>query len=505
MNVSRTSNLFALCLLPAMSAVHAANWTISPRVDVIETYTDNISLAQAGNSDDFITEVNPAISINGEGKRLKLRFDYRMQNLIYANNSNLDNTNHQLSTSGNAELVERFFFVDAAASISQQLISNTGVIGLDNLSGTGNRTDVYTYSVSPYLTHRFGGYVTSEVRYTFDRTEVGSGASDSDAHQFDVSLASGRRFTKFRWDLKYHNQQLDRGTSASDASYENATGNIRYGLHRKFDLLARGGYEHNDFDSAAANNVVTKNGTYWSGGFDWHPSKKFALEALYGSRNTSANLRLAPIERTSFELGWQDRDIGTNPGTSWNMNLTHRTRRSRWSAVYFEDTTTTQQLLREVVNAQLVFLGIPLFDASGQPITTPINVFSLTDDIFLRKRFQVSTELNTGKSNFGLSLFKEDREYQVIADDESSIGGNASWTWDFANRTKSTISAGWQKTDFRSLAREDKLWNINLGITRSIRRNVTGNINFRHLENDSDTAANSYDENRASVSLNISF
>lgn len=513
----KTRIQFASGLVVVLAAcpLYAANWTISPSVVVQETYTDNVTLASSNEQDDFITEINPTISIRGEGKRLQLKFDYKMENLIYANDSSRNDTNHQLSASANAELVERFLFLDATGSISQQLISNTGPVALDNLSVTGNRTDVYTYSLSPYVTHRFGGYVDSELRYTYRGTDSGQGASDSNSNAINLSLASGKRFTQLHWNFNFNHSELDRDT-ASDTSTENASGEIRYAVNRKLDVLAQGGYENNDI----ATTIRTNDGTYWSAGFDWHPSRKFSLQVLKGDSDQSATVRLNPLERTSFEATYRDRDVGLNPGNSWNASLNHRTRRSTWAATYSEDTTTLQdQLFDETAFyaryepfyfsptgniADNILLGyedkttgflIPISD-----VETP-----LTDEVFVRKRLRLSTSLNTGKSDVNVSVFTETREYIVAGDDETVIGGNASWGWKFAPRTRSNISAGWQKTDFRSSDREDKLWNVRLGITRSIRRDVTGSVDFRHLKNDSNTVTNSYDENRASVRLNIFF
>ena len=84
-----------LLICPAYST--AADWKITPRLSLLETYTDNVTLATRGNEkSDFITQINPGVSLTGTGARLKVNANYTMQNLFYANESGPNRTVHQL-------------------------------------------------------------------------------------------------------------------------------------------------------------------------------------------------------------------------------------------------------------------------------------------------------------------------------------------------------------------------------------------------------------------------
>lgn len=485
----------------------SAEWTITPTVIVSETYTDNVTLAANGQEDsDFITEVNPAISIRGEGRHLKLNFDYRMQNIFYADSSDRNAINHQLGADANAELIDKLLFLDLEGNIGQQSISNTGRTSRDNLSITNNRTDVIAYSISPYLAHRFGGYMDAELRYTYEASETGQGASDSESNGIDLSISSGRKFSRLKWSLNYSSDELDRDTT-TDTKYESTSGEIRYAAHRKIDLVVQGGDENNDFNGA----LDTVNGSYWSAGFDWHPSQKISLQVLSGDKDESATLRINPMERTSLEVTYRDREVGTNPGGSWDAKFSHRTRRSTWNASYTETTTTTQE---ELLDDNIIFRGV---DAAGRSIyentetgETFINppsgeIFSPTDEVFIRKRTQLSTSLRTGKSNINAGVYSEKREFQAAGDDEDIVGGNISWSWQFAPRTESVLSSGWQQTAFRSSTREDERFDLTLGISRSFSREARGSLNYTYYENDSSLSSSSYEENRISAQVYFSF
>ena len=77
----------------------AGDWSIVPRIDVKEYYSDNISLAQAGQErHDFVTSVAPALSIRGLGARVTGNIDYRYQTVDYARNT--PSEIHQSSAGG---------------------------------------------------------------------------------------------------------------------------------------------------------------------------------------------------------------------------------------------------------------------------------------------------------------------------------------------------------------------------------------------------------------------
>ncbi|MDO9188337.1 MAG: TIGR03016 family PEP-CTERM system-associated outer membrane protein, partial [Sulfurimicrobium sp.] len=127
-SVSLTTSRSAMgaMLLLSLNSI-AADWKITPSLDLKETYSDNIRLASPGNEkSDFVTQINPGISLTGTGPRLKVNARYGMQNLIYAEESSRNTLRHQLNAGANAELLDDLLYLDGKASISQQNISTFG-------------------------------------------------------------------------------------------------------------------------------------------------------------------------------------------------------------------------------------------------------------------------------------------------------------------------------------------------------------------------------------------
>ena len=139
-----TAAFGALAALIFSSYSGAAEWRVLPRLNLSETYTDNVRLGTRGGGEDFVTQINPGIVIRGDARRFNLNIDYTMNNLIYAENSNLTRMRQQLNALGTAELIQNLFFVDGRASITQQNLSLLGPQAINNVNVTGNRADVRT-------------------------------------------------------------------------------------------------------------------------------------------------------------------------------------------------------------------------------------------------------------------------------------------------------------------------------------------------------------------------
>ena len=503
----RHRKIQALCIVLLMSwhtTLFAAQWRVQPTLQLAETYTDNVALAPPGGEEsEFVTQVNPGISLHGQGGRLKLDLNYVLQNAIYASDGNRNSSNHQLAAKGNAELVKNIFFVDARSSISQQIVDATGRVGLDNLN-LGNRADVFTYGLSPYLKLRLASYADAELRFSDDRVEnQSSRVSDAESLQYTAHINSGPRFARLQWDADYLQQDLNR-KEKDNSHYQRANANVQYHFLSSWSLLARGGYEDNRLPRI----TDLHNGSYWSAGLEWAPSRRFRASATKGENNWDADLFLQPIERTSLHVGYRERDVGLIRGPSWNVSLSHRTRRTTWLASYTESSTTVQtlQLTGQQFFTLLDSQGNLVVDPNtGLPIVLVQNIFSLTDQDFIRKRGQLAVTLHSGKSDIVFSVFNENRTYSLTDATEEVAGTTASWTWRFAPRTSAMIGGGWQRRNPVNTDLHEDIWNGSVALMRTVSRNVNASLEYSHLQHNTFVAFGDYGENRVTAQLNMRF
>jgi uncharacterized protein (PEP-CTERM system associated) len=496
-------------LLPM--ALHAGEWDITPSISLAQIYTDNVDLEPDNERDAYITEVSPGISLSGGGGRFTANIDYRMQNFFSSENNFSPNTNHQLNASTTTELARDLFFLDADSSAGQTLLDAGGTRSRDNFTDNRNRTTVWTYSVSPYLTPHFGEFADAILRYRTGGVIYSKGeASDSRIHNVSAGINSGRHFSTLTWgaDYNYTKQNRD-SSSASDVTYEEVSGNAQYRLTRYLRLDGNAGYTNDDFDSSDD----FDNGTYWSVGAFYQRSRFWSAGATKGRNLTTATLGLFPTRRTALTIDYRDQDVGRrSTGETWTGTFSHTTRRSSWSATYIEDTTTSQERQLE---DQGGFLLVDPVTGEPNPNPQPGDVVvevplgpttSLTDEVQERKRGQGTVGFNTGKSGLRATVFYQKTRSLESLDEEETRGINGSWNFRLAPRTNSILSANWDRsTGNRNDRGDSDYWYVQASLRRQIRTNLNGSLTYRFQRQDSDDDDNDYDENSVIARLTATF
>ena len=275
--VSTVSALASLFLLSSPSVI-AAEWKFTPRVGLAEIYSDNVSLTPLGTErSEFITQLTPGLTVIGDGPRLKLRADYELQNFAYARQGSVS-SHHQLNGVADAELVDQLFFLNGKASVSQQPISPFGTQSVSNANQITNRTEIKTFSVNPYLQHRFGSAAIAEMRYAHDTvTSDSAGFQDSNSDSLRFSVDSGTAFRTVGWSWRYSRQDTDY-ENANSLRTEETAASLRYLLTPRFALTSSIGYEKSNYLSLGAR----PQGSFWQAGINWAPTSRTNLEASGG-------------------------------------------------------------------------------------------------------------------------------------------------------------------------------------------------------------------------------
>lgn len=487
-------------------------WEIVPRVGVETTYSDNINQAPDDQAEaDLVLQVNPGISMRKRGGRLEWLLDYTAQGVLYVNNSDANTINNYLRTFGTAELHKNSLFVDAYGSISKALISSNGRLDPGdpgNISLTDNRTTATSFGISPYWRQNFGGWAEGLLRYRYDNTGYGLSEFDSSSHTVDFNLASGRQFSLLSWNLDYAYQRQESGQSdergndgnGADNQRESVAGQVQYRLSDSWSLLAEGGYENNQLTTFDEDN---RNGSYWGLGAIWRPGRQMTLTGLYGPNINEISLQWNPSIRTSLQVSRRDQAVGVSPGVNWEGLFSHRIRFSTWSARYSEEVTNNQQLLSE----SLISVGPDgrpiILDDQGQVVVID-EPFGLSNEDFLRKRFDVRVTYQRSRTGLGLNIFNEIRQFQNAESDESAYGVNTFWNWRFAARTASFLRLSWERDDLSDDQSSD-YWTSEVGLTRTFSPDMDGLISYRYYQNDAELDDQGFRENRLNARLNMRF
>jgi len=493
----------------------AQGWEITPRLIVGETYTDNVFLDPPGDTEqDFVTQITPGVSILRESSRLDLSLDYLMQNLIFIRNSDNNDINHQLRSRATAEVADERLFLDANATVRQIFADaegrtrlttsinpfGAGGFGLDNnLSGLdSNRTNSFTYGISPYWTSQLGGYAETIVRYRFEETRFSDqevSNSDSTTNTVDIAVNSAQRFTALDWNINYLFRDRDRNDFAdqnrNDGRQDQINrldGQARYRFLRDWSLIAEAGYDDSD-----VSDLESEQGSFWSAGAEWNPSRFIALSAAYGNNQNLLSLQLSPSRRTLFEISRRKRDVGVNPGVRWEGLLQHRTRYWTVTARYFERPETIADVLRTPA----------LVGPEGQPEFTAGTEF-VTRGGFNRQRLDANVRFERGRTDISLSTYGERREREV-EQDENRYGIRLAWTRQITPRTRSVIGGAWEQDEFEQTDDQDNLWAVGLGLSHFLTERTQGFVAYQYARRDSDRADREYRENRFDLRLQIQF
>lgn len=497
--VLRKSVRWVIAALACMSVgAQAAEWKVTPRISLEETYTDNVALVPSNAAkSDWITQVTPGVSIEGKGDRLRLNADYALQNLVYANDSSRDNFYHQLNASVNATLVENTLFMDAKGNIQQQATSLLGPVSQGNLN-TSNISDVSSYSLSPYLLHKFGSSAVGELRFTHDsvNTQVG-GLSDSSANKVDLKLNSGPSFYDLGWGLSYTHEKTNYDLR-QDTDSKVFTGTASYRVFPKLRAIATAGYEKNNFIYLAGQEP---RGSFWSAGLSWTPTTQTNVDASVGERFF---------------------------GKTYAFGLNHRTAQSTWVANYSQNITSMRQdFLNPLTQEWANFFQATVVHASDKsPLTSQealelAKMFMsdvlgqpnlvLTNQYYLSKQLLGSASIKRGKSLVTLTAMHSVREsvetttfgpasFSAV-NNVKQYGLSAQWAMQISPRDTFNLGAGLTRNVFPYLSRTDDTSFVKLGVSRKLEKKVTGSVDFFHTLRNSNFNENDYTQNAVSGHL----
>ena len=302
-------------LLPLAAAMLAAapahaQWTVDPRVSLLETYTDNVDLRDDDLArSQWVTELRPSIAVAGQSRRLKVAAAANWHQYAYSDKSRvISPTDSRTSYSADLQgtVVDQMLYVDASANRSRSNILPFGPGVEGNPFSRDNQTDVKSWSVSPYLVRRLGRDATMQLRYTRDSVDSGErrlfGSSTGDTVM--LNLASSAELRAVGWGFNYMRQDID-NRLVGESSSETVNASLRYRYSRTWTATATAGYDRYDFEGPSPDT----SGRNWSVGGIWTPSARTSVQAaigrhLYGQTGSlSATVR---ARRTVWDVQYGD-------------------------------------------------------------------------------------------------------------------------------------------------------------------------------------------------------
>lgn len=455
--------LLAMGVVLGPADANAAQWEFDWRATLAGSWTDNVELAPDGlEESEWITELRPGFTLQGQGSRFQATLDYDVQALWFADNSDFNDVYHQASGTGNFVLAPESLFLDAFLRYDQQNIDTTGRVGHSNLFATGNRTDAFVFGASPYHTGRYGNWAESllrldylGVRYTnTDATTVNVEDADTAAVSAWFGSPEARRGLSWRTSGSYSRTEFE---EAREFEYGRVALDLGVPAGARTRLTARGGFESDVQEDPSEGGL---DAPFWFAGFNWDPDELQSLEASIGNRYF---------------------------GTAYEASYSRRGSRGTLELGYTEQSTTASQLFGD--------------DGIFRPGSNPQGNATLDTRVFLSKRFSGSASYELVRSSLNARIYSDRRTYQDgSGDTEDVIGAGLGYDWKFSQRTTVGLSTYWEQRDFDGAEGSDDSLDLSLRITRTITRTLSGALRFAHVTRDSDIRE-TYDANVVTLSL----
>ncbi len=500
--LSLSAALPALLSCPAW----AAKWDVVPTLSVGETYTDNLSLTpDALKQGDWVTQVTPGILIAATGARLRFNATYAPEVIYYARGQKDNQVFQRGNAVGTAELAKQLLFVDAGANVNQYNVSLQAPLTTSNVNTTGNRATVWTFVASPYLRRDFGSDVQAEARFTYSvvKSDDASTLSNSVADRINLRLKSGPAYKLLAWNLDYVRETIDyeRG---QDTFTEAITAHARRLITPTVGLLAQVGYDY--YKSGVI--APASEGPSWSAGFDWTPTPRTRLAATAGQRFY---------------------------GDAYFLDFSHRTRLTTWSAGYSENVTTTRsEFFIPATTSTAGYLDTLFLSQFPDPVarqkaveefiartglppslSVPIDFFS--SQLFLVKRWRASAGILGVRNVLIANVFKETREGLVgnsvlpstgdfaASNTIRQTGMSLQWNWRMTAQNAWNLGGAYSRNELPGTGQINNLTFVGMGLTRQFRPRLSGSLNYRRQQNDSNQSASSYTENAVLATLQMRF
>nr|WP_294502632.1 hypothetical protein [uncultured Rhodopila sp.] len=352
-----------LQLSNGLAAPPGGGWTIVPRLDFQEMFTDNALQANQPRQWDLATYLSPAIHVAGDLPRLQLTFDYAPALSLYARTTSMNALTQQMDGIGLVTVVPELAFVDVRVLAGvHNLYGGVGGLGTVGASSTGvgsmqattpslagnslglsrsNEVQTNSFGVSPYLLRQFGDWGTGKLGYSFNATASdeltgfaaspflsGSGANSQTllsneevAHfatgdflepvenSFDIDLMQNQTTSGANYGYGATGAPLANQTYTSTRDF--ITDKVTWQINRAVAVFGSGGHENIVYNEPGGLNV---NDLTWSLGTTLTPDPDTYLTVSYGHLNgynsLTVNGRYAITGRTTLTVSY-----GSTTGT----------------------------------------------------------------------------------------------------------------------------------------------------------------------------------------------
>jgi uncharacterized protein (PEP-CTERM system associated) len=497
-SLAGTALLMLAALVPVQAQAQEAaarSLVISPTFSASETLLYTSRGTSGRNGSESITTLSPGMFLSSPSGRIRGSLSYSLNASYYAKDSNSSRLDNALAASFIVEAIENWAFVDTAASITQSQISPFGEqVAPDSPRNSANRTEVASYSVSPYVRGSLGGLANYEARYSFIGTETeASTAPDSTARVTSLALSSPSNGAMFGWGLTGVRQEVDFRTGRPTVT-DRINTSLSMVPHPDVRLSVNGGREATDVGATERRSFDN-----WGFGARWTPTERTNI-SVQGDRRFFGDSHAVIFEHRMPRTVWRytdSRDATT--GTDINgvgQPITLFQLLMALGARNFPDPIERERVVREDLRRNRL---------NGNAV---VGSSPLASAVTLQRRQDLSFAVNGIRDTLTLQAFRSDSR---LLDNPNNVpdGGRIKLSGvvvSLAHRltptSSLTASALWQKTAATASRSGSDLTSASLGWQDEIGRHTTASVGGRFaVSNGSDP----YRETSVTAAIGLRF
>lgn len=496
-------------------------WTFTPSVGLGELFNSNILQTESSPKPDFITAISPGLDIHGTTPRTEVNLQYHPTIELFARNSSQDSISQALAANGTATLVPDTLFINArgVGSVQPTAGGAGGLASFGALDAFGspaessfpstsssaagtpafskqNTSQALSFSVTPYVEHRFGSTGTGKLGLTLTQSSITTGGT-TDAIPGTVTTGTQHALT-------------------GEVTAQFQTGED-LGRVRDFVLLDASRSEGNGVESGAHNALATN----WLG---YAVTRTFVPFAELGAEDLAYNtIQHTHIQDAVWELGAM---LTPNPDSQLSIGYGHRqgtdgfdargyyalSARTRLTVDYTTGLTTDlQQLETQLGLADFDPSGNAVNSLTGAPLFLGNGLLSVQGALFHTRTLSVTATTVLDRNAISLSL--QHQAETVAGTSATGIGvgqtgttASATWTHDVSERTRVGFSGSYTLTSFETTpSHNESLWGGSAGITYLLSETLSSVARYVIYERASDYPGRSFAENIVLVGVTKRF
>ena len=459
----------------------ARNYNIEPYINAQEVYSDNINLNDNNKEDDFVTVLQPGLYATRNGPRFKARFNYALEQIIYADSSGSDETIHNLRTNALGELWKDHLFLDFSANNGQQNISSSSSLASDNISNAVNREDVFFYRVNPFWKQKISDVAKMTFGHTYD--EILSDIGDSNSNFSYINITNGTRFRRLLFNFEANNRFIDIDGSPDEIRFTNIQNRFIYPVTRTLSATATLGYDDDDFVSNG-----DTSGVLWNVGFIWRPTQRTNVDVSAGERYY---------------------------GSDFDIKADYAYGRTQFRLSYQRDQQTTRDYLARSPSEVLYERGASgLVDKEGNiiddrsfisPSVLDAATISQTGGTTLSSTLRAVGVYTLNRNIFSTSFFYDENEFELSNGTIETYGVDFGWNRKLSRTMESDLNLVYQNRNLETGA-EINDYLVDLVVVKQLSRQLNLFFGYSYSLFETDTATiNEFKENRAFIGINKVF